>query len=131
MPNVTIAQETILLVDDDPMIRVLGKDLLERQGYRVAVAQDGAEALKVFRTIKGVDVVILDYHLPHQDGCQVMAQLLGLDPGVRVIMASGFFSSQDVVRLKEAGALGLINKPYRLAELESRLKKVLAGGTAF
>lgn len=126
-----MAPVTILLVDDDPLIRSLGKELLERLGYRVAVAEDGAEALTVWRRLGGLDLVILDYHLPGQDGCQVLGQLRTLDPGVRVLMASGFFSSQDVARLKEEGARGLIYKPYRVAELQSRIQKVLSGLEGF
>lgn len=126
-----MAPVTILLVDDDPLILELGKELLAHQGYRVVVAQDGAEALKVFRGSGGVDLVILDYYLPGQDGCQVMARLRTLDPGLRVLMASGCFSAREVERLKEGGAQGLIYKPYRLAELEGRIKKVLSGESAF
>ncbi len=122
-----MAPVTILLVDDDPLIRTLGKELLERLGYRVEVAEDGAEALKVWRGLGGVDLVIMDYNLPEEDGCQVLVKLRTLDPGVRVLMASGFFSSQDVARLKEEGARGLIYKPYRLAELQSRIQEVLSG----
>ncbi|MDP3183078.1 MAG: response regulator [Desulfobaccales bacterium] len=126
-----MAPVTILLVDDDPLIRSLGKELLERLGYRVAVAEDGAEALTVWRRLGGVDLVILDYNLSGQDGCQVLGQLRTLDPGVRVLMVSGFFSSQDVARLKEEGARGLIYKPYRVAELQSRIQKVLSGLEGF
>lgn len=126
-----MAPVTILLVDDDPLIRSLGKELLERLGYRVAVAEDGAEALTVWRRLGGVDLVILDYNLSGQDGCQVLGQLRTLDPGVRVLMASGFFSFQDVARLKEEGARGLIYKPYRVAELQSRIQEVLSGLEGF
>ncbi len=122
-----MAPVTILLVDDDPLIRTLVKELLERLGYRVEVAEDGAEALKVWRSLGGVDLVIMDYNLPEEDGCQVLGKLRTLDPGVRVLMASGFFSFQDVARLKEEGARGLIYKPYRLAELQSRIQQVLSG----
>ncbi len=126
-----MAPVTILLVDDDPLIRTLGKELLERLGYRVEVAEDGAGALKVWRGLGGVDLVIMDYNLPEEDGCQVLVKLRTLDPGVRVLMASGFFSSQDVARLKEEGARGLIYKPYRLAELQSRIQEVLSGLSGF
>lgn len=122
---------TILLVDDEPLIRSLGQELLEHLGYRVEVAQDGAEALELYQRLGRVDLVLLDYYLPGQDGGQVLVQLKGLDPQARVLMASGFFSPAEVARLKELGAAGLIYKPYRLAELERRIRQALAGALAF
>ena len=117
----------ILLVDDDPLIRGLGRELLERLGYRVETAQDGSEALKKYRRLKRVDLVVLDYYLPGQNGAQVLREFKTLDKRARVLMASGFFSSRDAADLKEQGAWGLIQKPYRLTELERRIQAVLAG----
>jgi two-component system cell cycle sensor histidine kinase/response regulator CckA len=115
---------TILLVDDDPLIRDLGQELLEYLGYRVETAGDGAEALQKYQ--KGqVDLVLLDYYLPDKNGCQVLKDFKTLDTQVRVLMASGFLSSQDAARLKDEGALGLIYKPFRVAELKRRIQAVL------
>ncbi|MBI4642811.1 MAG: response regulator [Deltaproteobacteria bacterium] len=121
----------ILLVDDDPLIRSLGKELLEHLGYEVEATRDGREALECYRRLGKVDLVILDYYLPDRDGLQVLQDLLTLDPGVRVLMASGFFSSQEVDRIKDTGAAGFIYKPYRLAELENRIRLVLQGMSGF
>jgi CheY-like chemotaxis protein len=121
----------ILLVDDDPLIRSLGKELLEHLGYKVEATRDGREALEFYRRLGKVDLVILDYYLPDRDGLQVLQDLLTLDPEVRVLMASGFFSSQEVDRIKDTGAAGFIYKPYRLAELENRIRLVLQGMSGF
>jgi len=117
----------ILLVDDDPLIRVLGRELLEHLGYQVETAEDGSEALKKYRRLKRVDLVGLDYYLPGQNGSQVLREFRNLDKRARVLMASGFFSSRDAADLKEQGALGLIHKPYRLTELDRRIQAVLGG----
>ena len=69
----------ILLVDDDPLIRVLGQELLEHLGYRVETAGDGSEALEKFQKMKRVDLVVLDYCLPGQNGCEVLEGIQ--DPG--------------------------------------------------
>ena len=122
---------TILLVDDDPLIRGLGQELLEHLGYRVAAAANGPEALDLFGRLPMVDLVILDYYLPGENGLEVLEQLKVLDPEVKVLIASGSFHPQEVPRLKEAGAVGLIYKPYRVAELESRIRAVLAGLPGF
>jgi DNA-binding response OmpR family regulator len=122
---------TILLVDDDPLIRLLGQELLEHLGYRTEVAQDGPQALELFRRLGGVDLVILDYNLPGQTGFQVLQELRRLDSGVRVLVASGFFSHREIELLKAAGAQGLIYKPYRVMELENRIRLVLSGMSGF
>ncbi|MCJ7818366.1 MAG: response regulator [Syntrophales bacterium] len=121
----------ILLVDDDPLIRVLGQELLEHLGYRVETAGDGSEALKKFQGMKRVDLVLLVYYLPGQNGCEVLKEFKLLDKRARVLVASGFLSSQDLASLKKEGALGMINKPYRLKDLQHRIKAVLGGRSGF
>ena len=121
----------ILLVDDDPLIRVLGQELLEHLGYRVETAGDGSEALKKFQRMERVDLVVLDYCLPGQNGCEVLKEFKLLDKQARVLVASGFLSSQDMASLKQEGALGMINKPYRLKDLQHRIKAVLGGRSGF
>jgi two-component system cell cycle sensor histidine kinase/response regulator CckA len=118
---------TILLVDDDPLVRSLGQELLEHLGYRVATARDGPEALETYRRLGGADLAILDYYLPGQDGYQLLREFQALDQRVRVLVASGYFAPQEAARLQTGGALGLINKPYRVGELESRIEQALAG----
>jgi two-component system cell cycle sensor histidine kinase/response regulator CckA len=122
---------TILLVDDDPLIRGLGRELLEHLGYRVETAGDGAEALKKYQKLKQVDLILLDYYLPDKNGRQLLKDFKALDARARVLMASGFFSFQEAVRLKDEGALGLIYKPYRLTDLEHRIQSALKGLSGF
>lgn len=121
--------QTILLVDDDPQIRQLGGELLEHLGFRVATAADAPQALAVFRRLRKVDLVILDYHLPGINGHRLFQKLKGLDAGVRVLMASGFLSIREATRLQESGVQGIICKPFRLLELQRLLQAVM--GTAF
>lgn len=121
------ARLTILLVDDDPLIRGLGQELLEHLGYNVETAEDGAEALKKYKKMGQVDLVLLDYYLPDKNGRQVLKDFKALDARARVLMASGFFSLQEAATLKDEGALGLIHKPYRLIDLERRIQAVLKG----
>jgi CheY-like chemotaxis protein len=120
------AGPTILMVDDDPLIRELSRELLENLGYRVETAANGAEALKKYRQMGGADLVVLDYVMPGLNGGQVLREFRTLDKRARVLVASGFVSSREAARLKEQGALGLIQKPYRLTELANRIRAMLA-----
>jgi CheY-like chemotaxis protein len=131
MTKMTQKPSTILLVDDDPLIRGLGRELLEHLGYRVETAEDGTEALKMYRKMGQVDLVLLDYYLPDKNGCQVLKDFKALDARARVLMASGYFSLQEAATLKDEGAMGLINKPYRLSDLERRIQAVLKGRSEF
>jgi two-component system, cell cycle sensor histidine kinase and response regulator CckA len=118
------SRATILLVDDDQLIRELGRELLERLGHRVLTACDGKEALNLYQPGQ-VDLVLLDYCLPELDGYQVLSGLRSRDSRVPVLMISGFLSHQETVRLGAAGANGFIYKPFRLAELQQRIRAVL------
>ena len=115
---------TILLVDDDPLILELGRELLEHLGYRVETASDAAQALEVFQR-QGADLVIMDYRLPGMDGYQLLQELRALDAGVRVLVATGQLSPQEAARLRAGGVRGIIYKPFRLEELQRQLEAAL------
>ncbi|MCL4500922.1 MAG: response regulator [Deltaproteobacteria bacterium] len=115
---------TILLVDDDPVILELGRELLTHLEYRVETASDAAQALEAFQKQR-TDLVLLDYQLPGMDGYQLFQKLRALDAGVKVLIASGFLSERQVARLREGGVRGIIYKPFRLAELQRQIQAAL------
>ena len=115
---------TILLVDDDPLILELGRELLEHLGYRVETASDAVPALEVFQR-QGADLVLMDYRLPGMDGYQLLQELQALDAGVRVLVATGQLSPQEAARLRAGGVRGIIYKPFRLEELQRQLEAAL------
>ncbi len=119
----------ILLVDDDPLIRSLGQELLEKLGYGVETAEKGEEVLEKFQQGRFPDLVILDYHLPGMSGLEVCRQLRSLDPGVKMLVASGFFSDLQITQLKAGGAVGFLHKPFRLRELQGQIEEVLQGSS--
>ena len=106
-------------MDDDPLIRQLGRELLERLGYRVVTVADAVQALEVFQGLGKTDLVLLDYQLPGMDGYRLFRELKGRDGGVRVLLASGFIPARELARLQESGVQGVIYKPFRLTELEA------------
>jgi len=124
-PRLKSGALTILLADDDPVVRDSGRELLEAMGYRVATASNGDETIKVFSRLRKVDLVILDYNMPGQNSLAVLQKLKTLKPGVRVLMASGYFPSQVIRGLEESGASGLLYKPYRVSALEPFIHQAL------
>lgn len=115
----------ILLVDDDPLIRSLGRELLERLGYGVETAEKGEEVLEKFQQGRSADLVILDYNLPGMNGLEVCQRLKTLAPGVKMLVASGFFGAREIEQLRAAGAAGFLHKPFRLRELQSQIEEIL------
>jgi PAS domain S-box-containing protein len=117
--------ETVLLVDDEAVIRNLGRTILQRYGYKLLLAQDGQEALEVYRQHQGqIDLVILDLTMPRLSGRDTLRQLLQLDPNVRVLYSSGY-SAEHITDLDKEGVLGFVNKPYRPQDLVNTVRWAL------
>jgi PAS domain S-box-containing protein len=123
-PAQSPADVTILLVDDEEMIRTLGRMILEAAGYRVLTAADGAEAVEVFAAEHArISLVILDVTMPRMSGREAFRHMVGVCPGVRVLFSTGY-SAEDIAEL--GGALGLLSKPYRPHELLAAVRDALA-----
>jgi two-component system, cell cycle sensor histidine kinase and response regulator CckA len=119
-------QGTVLLVDDDESVRAVGRKMLERIGFAVVTASDGAEAIARFRERGGdISCAIVDLTMPHVDGAETFRELRRMRPDVRVILSSGY-NEQDVTqRFAGKGLAGFIQKPYQLATLVAVLSDVL------
>ncbi len=118
--------ETILLVDDEEYVRDLARRFLERAGYRVITAEDALMALGLFdKERSDISLVILDLIMPKMGGRQCLEELLGIDPGVKVLIASGYSDAHNREELVEAGATGFVGKPFHMAELLRTLRDAL------
>lgn len=115
----------VLVVDDDETVRTVTRRILERSGFTVLLAADGVEALKVHRATPGVALVILDMTMPHMDGEECFRELRHLDPTVRVLLTSGYNEQDATERFVGKGLAGFIQKPYRPADLLSKVEEVL------
>jgi two-component system cell cycle sensor histidine kinase/response regulator CckA len=120
--------ETVLLVDDEEMIRIIASAVLTRYGYQVLLAGDGEEALQVYQRAKvPVELVILDLTMPRLSGHDTFRRLLQLDPKARVLFASGF-SEETLTPEEQEVALGFLSKPYRPEELALAVRAALDRG---
>jgi PAS domain S-box-containing protein len=128
VPEVRSGHETVLLVDDEAMIRDLGRRVLERAGYEVVTACDGREALQVLsERPDGVGLMILDMSMPGLSGHDVLVKLRESRSALRVIIASGEPQQCDTREAKEAGVCGFLAKPFRLGDLTDSVREVLDG----
>ena len=117
--------ELILLVDDEKVLRDLGKDILESQGYRVATVASGEEALDYLREARDVALVILDVVMPGLGGNETYRRLRGLDRSIPVLFSSGLTAEQSVRDVLDEGAAGFIPKPYGIGDLTRAVSSVL------
>jgi two-component system response regulator RegX3 len=119
-----VDQVTVLLVEDEPSFveaLVVG---LKREGFRVEVAYDGAEALEKFATVQP-DLVLLDIMLPKISGIDVCRSIRAKGSRTPIIMVTAKTSEIDTVVGLEVGADDYVSKPYRLRELVARMRAVL------
>jgi CheY-like chemotaxis protein len=117
---------TVLLVEDEEQLRRVMKDLLEREGYTVAEARDGVQALDQVDRF-APDVIILDLNLPGIDGYTVLAQLRSRSATrtIPVVVLTAKGDEDNEVRVFELGADDFITKPFRAKALSARLEAVL------
>lgn len=121
----------ILFVDDEEIIRSVGKAILEELGYKVFLAEDGVQALELYaREKQNIVLVILDMVMPIMNGKEALLQLIKSYPEVRVLISSGFNQEGAVSDLLECGAKGFIQKPYSMPELCKAVVEAMQGGEA-
>ncbi len=118
---------TVLLVDDEETVRLVGGRMLQRLGYQVVTARDGQEALEAFRKDPDRFVcVMLDQTMPRMDGRECLQRLRQISPNVRVILSSGYSAEELASRYTEDDMLaGFIQKPYSPSGLAKLLRKAL------
>jgi DNA-binding NtrC family response regulator len=114
---------SILVVDDEPLIRWSLVERLRSEGYDVAEAPTGRDALA--RAAEGVDLVLLDYKLPDLDGVSVLKALKAADPDVLVILLTAFATIETAVEAMKIGAYHFANKPFNLDDISMLVEKAL------
>ncbi len=118
--------ETVLIVDDEEMIRDLGARILTKAGYKAIMAFNGKEALDVYRKRKDeIAIVILDLIMPEMGGKQCLEGLLSVNPSVNVVIASGYSASDSIKEALALGAKGFVNKPYDIRQVLEVVRAVL------
>jgi PAS domain S-box-containing protein len=125
-PFATGGTETILLVEDEKVLIEIVRLLLESNGYKVYIANDGNEAINVYKLHKQeIDLVLTDMGLPGMSGMDVLKKLREINPNVNIVTASGFFEQDVKSKLTAYGAKGFIQKPYTPDVVLKKIREVL------
>jgi PAS domain S-box-containing protein len=120
--------ETILFVDDDEEIITVGRKILASLGYTVLVASGGQAAVDLFIDQQDrIALVILDYVMPGMGGREVFEALKQIQPEVKVLLSSGYSSTEQVAALIEKGCRGFIQKPYDTVKMSRTIRTILDG----
>jgi PAS domain S-box-containing protein len=120
------APQTILLVEDEEMLRDLGVTILEGEGYRVLAAKDGMEAVAIFEEHRDdIGLVVCDLGLPRLGGREAFLKMKESRPGVRAIVASGYLEPAIRSEMLKAGVLDTIQKPYDFNDLLSKIRSAI------
>lgn len=119
--NDSMTDKTILVVDDDSVTRELLKEVLEADGFLVAMASSGEEAMKTLRA--GTFLVLSDIRMLGFDGLELLGRVRAQNPGTFVILMTGFGSMEGAVRAIQEGAYDYISKPFRIQDLKSLVSR--------
>ncbi len=118
----------IMVVDDDPWVLDTVEEMLNSIGHRVLRASDGCRAVELMRNAAvKIDCAILDLNMPDLNGRQTFSILREMDPGLPVILSSGFIGAEDTRELKEIGIDGFLQKPFDILGLSRVLNSLLKG----
>ncbi|HXA08870.1 MAG TPA: response regulator [Chthoniobacterales bacterium] len=117
---------TIMLVEDEEMLRELGVMMLEGDGYRVLAAKDGIEAVEMFEVhADEIGLVVCDLGLPRLGGRDVFLRMKEIKPSVRAIVASGYFEPNLRTEILRAGVLDTVQKPYDFREMIEKIRSIV------
>ena len=124
--SIATGSETILIIDDEPNILEIGKEMLEALGYQVHCAQNGQEAINFYTSYKDkINLILLDMIMPGMSGEQVYERLVEINPDVKVLLSSGYSQSDPTERILEKGCNGFIQKPFKIQLLSQTIRKIL------
>jgi PAS domain S-box-containing protein len=117
---------TILIIDDEEMIRSVSAAMLGECGFETIEAADGEEALRIFREQGDrIDLVLLDACMPQMDGLAVFKELRRIRPEIKVLLATGYSKQQVAAQFSGQGLNGFIQKPYTLDRLSDGVRRAL------
>ena len=123
----TLPKFTILVVDDEELIREVTTIMVEEHGGSALLACDGEEGLNMFlQHSDAIDLVLLDFSMPRRNGYELFIEIKKIDPEMPMIMASGLGMIPEVQALVSAGSIQFMSKPYHEVQLIEAIERALS-----
>ena len=123
-----VPPRTVLVVDDEDVVREVCATLVQQLGFRTLTAADGEEGLKLFkRHADGIGCVLLDLTMPRMHGLGAFREMKRLRPDIPVILCSGYDEQEATQHFTNEGLAGFLRKPYTLEDLQNTIEAVLKG----
>ena len=117
---------TVLLVDDEEMVLEAGKELLNHLGYEVLLAENGREALELYKKNQDkIDLVLLDMVMPVMGGGEAFDRMKEINTNVKVLLSSGYSLEGEAQEILNRGCDAFIQKPFKLEQLSRKIKELL------
>ena len=117
---------TVLLVDDEEMVLEAGKELLDHLGYEVLLAENGREALELYKkNLDKIDLVLLDMVMPVMGGGEAFDRMKEINTNVKVLLSSGYSLEGEAKEILKRGCNAFIQKPFKMEQLSQKLMEVL------
>ena len=118
---------TILLVDDEELLREVATMMIEEEGGNVILANDGQEGVDIFTQNKdSIDCVVLDFSMPRLNGYQAYLAINKLPPKTPILMVSGLSVTPEVAELRKQGKIEFLSKPFLQKDLIALIAKLTA-----
>jgi len=116
----------ILVVDDEPIMRKIAMNALEKSGYDVMDSEDGDKAIEIFKEYhQNIRAVLLDWLMPKKSGKETFQEMKAIQPDVKAIVITGIKKEKCLQEIMELGIKGYIEKPYTYPQLSNEVYKVL------
>jgi PAS domain S-box-containing protein len=129
LPTIENGSETVLLVDDEPMIIEVGREMLSALGYEVLTAASGQEAINAYSENKDlIDLLMIDMIMPHMNGGELFDRLKDINPTARVLLCSGYSIDGQAREILDRGCEGFIQKPFNMSQLSLKIREILNCG---
>ncbi|OGV61530.1 MAG: hypothetical protein A3K19_07270 [Lentisphaerae bacterium RIFOXYB12_FULL_65_16] len=119
---------TVLVVDDEEIVRQVADRMLQKLGFKVITAVDGVDGVEKFRKhAQDIAAVVLDLSMPRMDGEEAFNEIRRLRPDAVVVLSSGYDAQEATSRFAGKGLSAFLQKPYRLDKLAEKMREVLSG----
>ena len=115
----------ILIVDDQPGIRLLLNEVFKKEGFHTHLAANGFDALKIAETTT-LDCALLDMKIPGMDGLEILERLKAIQPTIPVVMMTAYVEQHMIDSATELGVAKYFTKPFNIFEMRDEVKKILA-----